>query len=162
AHYLEAWGDARAFDGTTSIVQPLIEPLYEGKTAYEVLALFSDNYDRQPYEMVRNYWSSQQASLSSAKPAPTSNATPATEGSKPRAASTQAPPPAPAAATVSESWWRKCLHDGFTPNPASQTKSFSAKADLANSPPPPPAGGALQVIFRADPTIHDGRFANNG
>src|SRR4029434_4360827 len=42
AHYLESWGDARAYDGTASIVQPLIAPLYEGKSAYEVLALFSD------------------------------------------------------------------------------------------------------------------------
>ena len=39
AHYLESWGDARAYDGTASIVQPLIAPLYEGRTAYEVLAL---------------------------------------------------------------------------------------------------------------------------
>ncbi|HMH45882.1 MAG TPA: TAT-variant-translocated molybdopterin oxidoreductase, partial [Pyrinomonadaceae bacterium] len=57
AHYLESWGDARSYDGTASIVQPLIAPLYEGKTAYEVLALFSDNYDQKPYDIVRNYWS---------------------------------------------------------------------------------------------------------
>ena len=56
AHYLESWGDARAYDGAASIVQPLIAPLYEGKTAHEILALFSDNYDRKPYEMVREYW----------------------------------------------------------------------------------------------------------
>src|SRR5207249_1359669 len=65
AHYLESWGDARAYDGTVSIVQPLIAPLYEGKTAYEMLALFSDNYDRKPYDIVRNYWSGQQSALKS-------------------------------------------------------------------------------------------------
>src|SRR5262249_28248168 len=36
AHYLESWSDARAFDGTASIVQPLIQPLYQGRTAHEV------------------------------------------------------------------------------------------------------------------------------
>ena len=37
AHFLEAWSDARAYDGTATIVQPLIEPLYGGKSAHEVL-----------------------------------------------------------------------------------------------------------------------------
>ena len=41
AHYLEAWGDARAYDGTVSIVQPLIAPLYNGKSAYELVAMLS-------------------------------------------------------------------------------------------------------------------------
>ena len=39
AHYLEAWGDTRAWDGTASVVQPLIEPLFGGKTMDELLAL---------------------------------------------------------------------------------------------------------------------------
>ena len=41
AHYLEAWGDARAYDGTVSIVQPLIAPLYDGKSAHELIALLA-------------------------------------------------------------------------------------------------------------------------
>src|SRR3982074_2399384 len=58
-HYLESWGDARSYDGTVTIVQPLIAPLYEGRTAYEVLPLFSENYDRKPYDIVKDYWRDQ-------------------------------------------------------------------------------------------------------
>ena len=46
AHFLEAWSDARAYDGTASIVQPLIAPLYGGKSAHEVLAAMSDRPER--------------------------------------------------------------------------------------------------------------------
>ncbi|MGH9904819.1 MAG: molybdopterin oxidoreductase, partial [Pyrinomonadaceae bacterium] len=56
AHYLESWGDTRSFDGTATIVQPLIEPLYGSKTAHEVLAVFSEQYDRKAYDIVREYW----------------------------------------------------------------------------------------------------------
>ncbi|MBM3226387.1 MAG: molybdopterin oxidoreductase, partial [Candidatus Tectomicrobia bacterium] len=38
AHYLETWSDARAYDGTVSVLQPLIAPLYGGKSAHELLA----------------------------------------------------------------------------------------------------------------------------
>lgn len=53
AHYLEAWGDARAEDGTWSMVQPLIEPLYHGKTPIELLALLLGEGERSGYEIVR-------------------------------------------------------------------------------------------------------------
>ena len=39
-HFLEEWSDARAHDGTASIVQPLILPLYQGKSLHEVVAVF--------------------------------------------------------------------------------------------------------------------------
>ena len=56
AHYLEAWGDARALDGTASIEQPLIQPLFNGKSASEVLALISGYKDQRGYDIVRNHW----------------------------------------------------------------------------------------------------------
>src|SRR6185295_2648847 len=56
AHYLESWGDTRSYDGTITIMQPLIEPLYDGKTPYELLAVFSEQYDRKPLEIVKSYW----------------------------------------------------------------------------------------------------------
>nr|HPI32786.1 TAT-variant-translocated molybdopterin oxidoreductase [candidate division Zixibacteria bacterium] len=56
AHYLEAWGDARAVDGTLSLVQPLIEPLYGGKSDSEVLALLAGGDDARGYDLVRETW----------------------------------------------------------------------------------------------------------
>src|ERR1041385_7332575 len=221
AHYLESWGDARAYDGTAMLVQPLIQPLYEGKTAYEVLALFSDNYDQKPYDIVRNYWSSygtasgsERAQVAPASSPETAGRMPAnrpqdagapnqteTAGRMPanRPQDAGAPnqtetagrmpanrpqdagaPTSGAAAAVPtpastdfESWWRKCLHDGFIPNTALPPKTVSAKADLANSLTQNAGGtpalqsnaqiaNSYEVIFRPDPSIYDGRFANNG
>ena len=56
AHYLEAWSDARTVDGTVSIVQPLIQPLYAGKSAHEVIATLSDRPERNGYDVVREFW----------------------------------------------------------------------------------------------------------
>ena len=53
AHFLEAWSDARGYDGTVSIVQPLVAPLYGGKSAHELLAAMSDRPERSSYEIVR-------------------------------------------------------------------------------------------------------------
>ncbi len=55
-HDLESWGDLRAFDGTVTLQQPLIEPLYEGRTAVELLAAFAGEDSASPREMVRNRW----------------------------------------------------------------------------------------------------------
>jgi len=59
AHYLESWSDARAYDGTISIVQPLIAPIYQGKTAHEVMNLLTNKADRSSYDTVRDYWKTQ-------------------------------------------------------------------------------------------------------
>ena len=53
AHYLESWSDARAYDGTVSIVQPMIDPLYGGKSAHEVFQALLDNPEISAYEAVR-------------------------------------------------------------------------------------------------------------
>ena len=56
AHVLEAWDDARAWDGTMSVVQPLIEPLWGGKTPAEVLAILLDESAQRGYDLVRETW----------------------------------------------------------------------------------------------------------
>jgi MoCo/4Fe-4S cofactor protein with predicted Tat translocation signal len=55
-HELESWGDARAYDGTASIIQPLIAPLYNGKSALEFVALLSGQADATGYDLTRAYW----------------------------------------------------------------------------------------------------------
>ena len=58
-HELEAWGDARAYDGTVSVIQPLIAPLYNGKSAIEFVALLSGQADTTGYDLTRAYWQKQ-------------------------------------------------------------------------------------------------------
>jgi anaerobic selenocysteine-containing dehydrogenase len=58
-HYLESWGDVRAWDGTTSIIQPLIIPLYQTRTSYELLAAILGQPSLSNYEIVRAYWQKQ-------------------------------------------------------------------------------------------------------
>ena len=59
AHYLESWSDARAYDGTVTILQPLIDPLYAGKSAHELLAAVAGRAGLSGYEIVREYWTKQ-------------------------------------------------------------------------------------------------------
>ncbi|HTZ96392.1 MAG TPA: TAT-variant-translocated molybdopterin oxidoreductase [Terriglobales bacterium] len=58
-HYLEAWGDSRAYDGTVSIVQPLIAPLYNSKSAYELVALLAGQNGATGHDIVQAYWKKQ-------------------------------------------------------------------------------------------------------
>src|SRR5207245_9952267 len=56
AHTLETWSDARAYDGTVTVMQPLIEPLYGGKSAHELLSAFVDEAPRTGHDLVRAFW----------------------------------------------------------------------------------------------------------
>ena len=56
AHYLEAWGDARTYDGTASICQPLIEPLYGGRSHLEIAAFLATLHETPGEEIVQKYW----------------------------------------------------------------------------------------------------------
>jgi molybdopterin-containing oxidoreductase family iron-sulfur binding subunit len=131
AHFLESWSDVRAADGTASIVQPLIAPLYDGKTAHEVLAACAGHPERSSYELVRDYWKRQHA-----------------DGDF-------------------ERFWRRALHDGVVAGTALPAKTtvrlrpdWAARVAAARAAAP--AEGTLDVVFRTDPSVFDGRFANNG
>jgi len=133
-HYLEMWSDARAYDGTVSVVQPMIAPLYDGHSAHEIVQSMLDEPDVSPYDAVRLTWQAQLAKSDAAKNAPNGD------------------PEFP---------WRKVLHDGwiagtaFTPrNAAPKVAGFSA--------PAPDSGGGIEVVFRPDSNVYDGRYANVG
>ena len=156
AHYLEAWSDARTIDGTVSIVQPLIQPLYGGKSAHEVIATMSERPERNGYDIVREYWSA--VAASGRFGATGSSETPAT--ATPAAGSQ---PAASTAAVEFERAWRKWLHDGFIEGSAASAGTTTVAPDVATrvGPASTPIDG-LEVNFRRDPTIYDGRYANNG
>lgn len=150
-HYLEAWGDARSFDGTTSIVQPLIQPLYSGKSAHEVIATLSDRPERNGYDVVREYWMAngvgQAGGVIPTAAAPTAPALPAQPVS---------------AASTFEQHWRKWLHDGFIAGTAFAPSAAVVAPDVATRITASAAVEGVEINFRRDETIYDGRFANNG
>jgi molybdopterin-containing oxidoreductase family iron-sulfur binding subunit len=136
AHSLESWGDARACDGTVTLIQPLIAPLFGGRTPQEVLAAFSARPERSAYDIVRDHWRARLA--------------PAAKTAEPQASA------------QFEKLWNRALHDGVLAGTAAAEKAVSPKlGDWANAAPPPAAAG-LELVFRADPSVLDGRHANNG
>jgi MoCo/4Fe-4S cofactor protein with predicted Tat translocation signal len=192
AHPLESWGDARAYDGTVTIMQPLVAPLYEGRSAHEVLSGLTSQPGRRTLDIVKDYWT---------------RAFGGQGGWKIRDTGGQPFPNA-------EAFWKRAVHDGFIPGTAvtgggpptpfkpapkpspapastappaaaasgagvfapgggsagagsrpSQEQSAQSASPPSESPAPgaaPSTEGGLEIIFRPDPTIWDGRFANNG
>ncbi|HVH26261.1 MAG TPA: TAT-variant-translocated molybdopterin oxidoreductase [Vicinamibacterales bacterium] len=138
AHFLESWSDARAYDGTVSIVQPLIAPLYDGKSAHELMAATSDRPGRSGYDIVREYWM-QKTGLAA-------NRTTANDRT----------------ALEFEATWRQWLHDGVVPDTAFTPAAFPLAAREAAIPSERLSSTDLDLVFRNDPSVLDGRFANNG
>nr|WP_246301730.1 TAT-variant-translocated molybdopterin oxidoreductase [Granulicella arctica] len=126
AHYLESWSDARTYDGTISIIQPMIAPLYSGKSAHEVFQSLLDNPQASPYDVVE------------------ANAKTYVKGDFATA-------------------WRKALHDGWVEGTAFTAKAGTpSKASVAAVPVVAADPDALEISFRPDPSLYDGRFANVG
>ena len=141
AHYLESWGDARAYDGTVSIIQPLIAPLYGAKTAAEMLALLTDRPDRNAHDLVKGYWTAALGGQAST-PWTIQNAQGASFES-------------------ADQFWRHTLHDGLIRGTQSApVEGLAANAAAAGEPRQVASG--IEVTYRPDPAVWDGRFANNG
>jgi molybdopterin-containing oxidoreductase family iron-sulfur binding subunit len=124
AHYLESWSDARAYDGTLTIIQPMIEPLYNGKSAHDVLQGLLDNPQASAYDVVQ------------------ANAKQYIKGDF-------------------EAGWRKALHDGWVEGTAFTPKSGAPGAGSVPAAQVASNGG-MEIVFRHDPSIFDGRYANVG
>jgi MoCo/4Fe-4S cofactor protein with predicted Tat translocation signal len=90
-HALESWGDARAYDGTVTIIQPLIAPLYEGRSAHELLGVFTAQRGRRSHEIIKDYWTRAFGGGS--------GWTIRDDGGQPF--------------KNAEAFWRRALHDGF-------------------------------------------------
>ena len=127
AHYLESWGDARAVGGTLSVVQPLILPLFGGRTPVEVLGLMVGDKDRPGYDIVRDTW-------------------------KPILGEAEF-----------DKKWNRVLHDGLLAGSelteVVPTVKGEAFAELARATG---AASGLEIVFVPSPSLHDGRFANDG
>jgi MoCo/4Fe-4S cofactor protein with predicted Tat translocation signal len=188
AHFLESWGDALAYDGTLTFSQPLIEPLYLGKTAQEFVSVFTKEGADRGYNLMRTYWQANwnKGAAPAAAPAALPTATPTAAVNKPAAtnvATTTATPaatpatahPAPAkpadtepaavtrpAATDFETWWRRAVHDGFVSGTSLPDKPPTVKTDSIGQPGAADSGDKIEIVFRTDPSLYDGRFANNG
>jgi molybdopterin-containing oxidoreductase family iron-sulfur binding subunit len=169
-HFLEAWGDSRAIDGTVSLTQPLIAPLYDSHNISEVIQLcFKENFDKTDYDIVKGYWQTQNVAV--ARPtavAATASNTSASAATTANTSQANTAPAAPAtggatAAAAFEDHWRKYVHDGMIPNTAATPKSVGASTGFLSQPQQPaPTGGTYEINVRPDPSIYDGRFANNG
>jgi molybdopterin-containing oxidoreductase family iron-sulfur binding subunit len=61
SHSLESWSDAKAYDGTTTIMQPLIAPLYDSHSAHELLSALMGEIGTSGHDIVKGYWESQQS-----------------------------------------------------------------------------------------------------
>ena len=122
AHELECWSDARAVDGTATIIQPTIEPFYDVRSVHQMVAMLLGETDLAADAAVRETWRASFGPEFDAR-------------------------------------WKQALRDGFIEGPA---EGVNATAVSTPGQVEATSGEGLDVVFRPDPTIWDGRFANIG
>ncbi len=120
---METWGDVRAFDGTVTIQQPCIAPLYDGRSAHEVLSAVAGGIVRPAHDVVREFW----------------------QRALPRA--------------DFDAVWHDALRRGVMDAEAPSPRTPTARHGFPVPASPP--GTGIELVFAADPTVGDGRHANN-
>jgi molybdopterin-containing oxidoreductase family iron-sulfur binding subunit len=182
SHALECWSDARAFDGTASIGQPLIAPLYDSKSGIEVLSILLDDEPADGHALVRRQWSSQlkndaawNAALQEGIVAGTGSRTIAVPQADVRSGNATAPS-SRRNPESSDSEKSRAEALGYSPLPAARPSGHRLR-DIRSGILPPQSGSplrgvrndeqktsssAFELLFRPDPTIGNGEWANNG
>jgi molybdopterin-containing oxidoreductase family iron-sulfur binding subunit len=125
AHFFETWSDIRSFDGTVTIMQPLIAPLFGGRSSHQLLdAVLRLQPLRTDYDILREFWRNQKVW------------------------------------ETFEEGWRQSVHDGLIAGTTLPVQSPALNGD-ADQMPQAPTHNELEVVFRPDPHLWDGTFANN-
>jgi MoCo/4Fe-4S cofactor protein with predicted Tat translocation signal len=132
-HYLESWGDVRGHDGAITIQQPLIAPMKGGKTLIEVLATLLNSPFSEGLELVKDYH--RKAFEKSATKSGTF-----------------------------DRYWEEGLKYGKLPNSeyAKEAVVFKGLEQVNDKDFTAPVIADLEIQFRPDPVLFDGRQANNG
>ena len=135
AHYLESWGDGRTYDGTWSLTQPLIEPLYAGKSAADVLAVLAHDAPPPGRALLYESWA-QSAAVGGGK----------------------------SLTDFAQALRTGFVADSATPTltAALQWDAVATALQQAWSTRPTTAtAGSYELTFRADARVYDGAFTNN-
>ena len=122
AHPLESWGDGRSTDGTIALIQPMIEPLYAGRTAQEILSALLEDSPRLSHDILKDYWK-RNAGLNLG------------------------------------GFWKTTLHEGVVADSRAAHKTVTARRVMLPAARP---AQTIEIVFKADPSVLDGRYANNG
>ncbi|HEY9131963.1 MAG TPA: TAT-variant-translocated molybdopterin oxidoreductase [Dyella sp.] len=123
SHPLECWSDAQSCDGSRSIAQPLIAPLYDTRSPHELLALLLGDIEQRGQAIVRNQWKA-----------------------------------------LDDTAWIAALRAGVLPEMESDEPDLPVPADEVLRSWPLRQGQATELVllWRPDPFLHDGTYANNG
>ncbi|MFL5330357.1 MAG: TAT-variant-translocated molybdopterin oxidoreductase [Gemmataceae bacterium] len=158
AHYLESWSDARSADGTATIIQPLIAPLYDGKTPHEVLAAFSNQPTRPGREIIRERWQRWHTDQRAGGSFDVFFRKSLHDGVIANSASALRN-------LALRTTWRDDFVAGSEarrrPGVSTQLQR-GLRSPEATSDPATKYETEFELILRPDPNLHDGRFANNG
>ena len=145
AHPLESWGDARGSDGTASVVQPLIDPIWGGVRELELYAMLLGVPEKSAHDLVREHWQGE-ARRQGIEDVATAWESWLADGVVPGTASAAGSPPQPDLSAIAEELQKELQRE---------TQREQQRTTRA------PVPGALTLAFALDPRVHDGRFGNN-